>query len=107
MAFERVTSLNELWEGEMQVHTVGGVELLLVNAEGGVVRAFDAYCPHQDHPLIEGELEGRVLTCSAHLWQFDVTSGEGVNPRDCRLKQYPVKLEGDDILVDVAASVPV
>lgn len=101
MSFKRVCTLDDLWEGDMQVFEVGAREVLMVNAEGGVIRAFDPICPHQEQALVEGTLEGRVLTCPAHLWQFDVESGEGVNPRGCRLSAFPVRVDGDDILVDL------
>jgi toluene monooxygenase system ferredoxin subunit len=101
MAFKPVCTIDGLWEGEMQVFEVGRREVLVVNAEGGVIRAFDPACPHQESALVEGTLEGLVLTCPAHLWQFDVASGEGVNPTGCRLKTYPVRLEDDRILVDL------
>lgn len=103
MAFERICALNDVWEGEMQVFEIGGKDVLVINGEGGIVRAVDARCPHQDHPLGEGTLEGRTLTCNAHLWQFDIESGAGVNPTGCSLKMYPVKVVGDDILIDVNA----
>jgi len=47
-----------------------------------------------------------VLTCRAHLWQFDLESGQGVNPGDCQLAVYPTRVDGDDVYVDVAGIVP-
>lgn len=105
MAFQRVCSLDDLWEGEMQVFTVAGEDVLVVNAGAGIVRAFDAVCPHQDTQLIDGTLEGRILTCPAHLWQFDVESGLGVNPTGCRMKQYPTSVSGEDVLVDIESPI--
>lgn len=99
--FQRVCSLDDLWEGEMKVFPVGKLDVLMVNVQAGVVRAFHNLCPHQDQPLEDGTLDGKILTCAAHLWQFDVETGEGVNPSSCRLKQYPVRIEGDDIYIDV------
>lgn len=104
MAFERVCSLDDVWEGEMQSFPVGDKEVLVVNGEGGVVRVFDAICPHQEYPLAEGTLEGSVLTCSMHLWQFDIGTGEGLNPTGCKLKTYAMKIEDNDVLVDLEAS---
>lgn len=101
MTFKQVCTLDSLWEGEMAVFDAGSREVLIVNAEGGVVRAFDPLCPHQESALVDGTLEGLVLTCPAHLWKFDVSNGEGVNPTGCRLKTYPVKVEEERILVDV------
>jgi len=97
--FKKVCDLDDVWEGEMDVFDVEGQEVLIVHADGGEVKAFDPVCPHQDHPLVEGEFNDCILTCSAHLWQFDVRSGEGVNPSGVALTAYPVKVENDEIFV--------
>lgn len=101
MSFQHVCSVDDVWEGEMQAFPVDGKQVLIVNAEGGTLRAFDGTCPHQDYPLKEGALEGNVLTCSMHLWQFDIVSGDGVNPTGCKLKSYAVKVEDGNVLVDL------
>jgi len=99
MDFQAVCKLDDLWEGEMDVFEVGDREVLLVHVPGGEIRAFDPICPHQYHPLIEGDLEDCILTCSAHLWQFDVRTGEGVNPQGVALRTFPVKVEEETVLV--------
>lgn len=101
MAFQRVCAVDDIWEGEMQAFPVDGKQVLIVNGEGGTLRAFDGVCPHQEYPLQNGELEGNILTCSMHLWQFDIVSGDGVNPTGCKLKGYALKVENGDILVDL------
>lgn len=99
--FLKVCSLDDVWEGEMKVVKAGPHEVLVVHAEGGVVAAFDPQCPHQNFPLIDGGLEGRTLTCAAHLWQFDAATGAGINPEDCQLRSYPVKIEDDHVFVAI------
>ena len=99
--YQKVCELDDVWEGEMNVFEVGEEEVLIVHSPGGEVRAYNPICPHQEHPLIEGELDNCVLTCSAHLWQFDVLSGKGINPTDTSLINYPIKIEDDVIWVAV------
>lgn len=106
MSFTKVCTVNDLWEGEMEPFTVNGHEILLVCAEGGNVKAFQGICPHQDIPLAEGKFDGQKIICRAHLWQFDACSGKGINPDDCALAEYPVKLNGDDILVETEGVTP-
>lgn len=106
MSFIKVCTVDDLWEGEMEPFTVNGHEILLVCAEGGNVKAFQGICPHQDIPLAEGKFDGQKIICRAHLWQFDACSGKGINPDDCALAEYPVKLNGDDILVDTEGVTP-
>lgn len=106
VVYHRVCSLDDLWAGEMQVYTVEGTEVLVVHAESGEVRAIQAMCPHQRVALVDGSLEGTVLTCSAHLWQMDVVTGKGVNPHHAHVAHYPSKLEGEDVFVAVAGVKP-
>lgn len=100
MAFHRVCSLDDLWEGEMKDFAVEGDEVLLVFPVGGSVVAIQPRCPHQDVELAEGEFDGKVLRCRAHQWEFDPATGAGLNPTDCRLKRYRTKLEHDAVFVD-------
>ena len=106
MAFQKVCTTEDVWEGEMQAYTVDGTEIVIVHAPGAEWRAIQSVCPHQEVELVEGELEGRVLTCRMHLWQFDVLTGRGVNPEHAELALYPLKVEGDDIYVDVTGIEP-
>lgn len=101
MAFKKVCTLDDLWEGEMESVQVDGQEVLLVWPEGGELKAFQGTCPHQNIPLVEGKFDGKTVICRAHLWQFDACSGKGINPSDCALAQFPVKIDGDSVLVNV------
>ncbi len=106
MSFTKVCTVDDLWEGEMEAFSVNGHEVLLVCAEGGAVKAFQGMCPHQDISLAEGKFDGEKIICRAHLWQFAACNGKGINPADCALAEYPVKLEGDDILVQTEGVTP-
>ena len=100
-----VATLDDLWEGEMIDVQVGDELILLVNLTGGDIRAYQGYCPHQKTTLADGKLEGRILTCAAHLWQFDLSTGEGVNPKSCQLHRYDVKIEDAAISVCMPSAV--
>ena len=107
MAMEKICTVEDVWEGEMDAFEVtDGREVLVACLDGGDWRAFQAICPHQETALVEGTLEGTTLTCRAHLWQFDLVTGRGVNPSDSRLADYPVEVDGEDVLVDVAGIEP-
>lgn len=106
MAFERVCSLDDIWQGDMESFEVSGTDILLVHLEEGGIHAIQAQCPHQEVELADGSLDGAVLTCSMHLWQFDVASGKGVNPSHAEVAKYPVKVEGDDVFVDIESIEP-
>ena len=65
--------------------------------------AIDDVCPHMGASLHHGWLDGCVVSCPLHMWEFDVKTGTSVWPGAADLISYPVKIEGEDILVDVDA----
>jgi len=75
---------------------------VLLVRDGDAVRAYENRCAHLGLPLSEGRLEGGVLTCGAHEWEYDAASGCGVNPASASVRRYDVKIEGEEIWVDVA-----
>lgn len=106
MAYAKACTLDDVWEGEMLELDVGGRLVLLVCPREGEVHAFQGVCPHQDIPLSEGRFDGKVIMCRAHQWTFDACTGHGVNPDDCRLAEYPIRIEGEDVFIDVEGVVP-
>jgi toluene monooxygenase system ferredoxin subunit len=99
MAFHRVIAADELWDGEMLGQIVAGRKLLLVRL-GERVCAYADRCAHLGVELSSGKLEGHVLTCSAHHYQYDARTGQGINPRRVALSRFAVKIESGQILVD-------
>lgn len=79
---------------------VDGNSILLVNIDDQVYAYADS-CPHQKSRLTEGSLTGQRLRCARHHWEFDICTGHGINPQNACLKQFPVRVEGGDILLDL------
>jgi toluene monooxygenase system ferredoxin subunit len=102
MAFRKVATLDELWDGEMTVLEIEGQVVLLVNVDGGIHAYADA-CPHLGTRLSQGSLRRNVLTCSTHGWEFDASSAQGINPKTACLESFAVKVENGDIFIDVGA----
>jgi toluene monooxygenase system ferredoxin subunit len=102
MAFQKIANLDELWDGEMVALEIEGRVVLLVNLNGDI-RAYADSCPHLGTRLSQGSLQRNLLTCSTHGWEFDVGTGQGINPKAACLESFAVKVENGDILIDVAA----
>jgi nitrite reductase/ring-hydroxylating ferredoxin subunit len=69
---------------------------------GGTVRVLSGICIHRGGPLGQGQIhEGRVV-CPYHLWEFDCATGEYDYDPTRRVPTFPVKIEGDDILVELS-----
>lgn len=96
-------STGELWEGDLLDVQLEGEVVMLVHLLDGPVKAFQGMCPHQEVPLADGSWNadtGRLL-CRGHNWEFDLSSGTGVNPSGCRLYEYPVRVVADEIVVGI------
>jgi toluene monooxygenase system ferredoxin subunit len=102
MDFQKVAKIGDLWSGEMMGLEVNGERILLVNVDNRIYAYADA-CPHQKSRLSEGTLMDNILRCARHHWEFDVCSGSGVNPQNFCLRVFPIRLNGEDILVDIDA----
>jgi toluene monooxygenase system ferredoxin subunit len=101
LAWIEVATLDDLWEGEVTDVQVGDELILLVHLAGGEIRAHQVRCPHQRTALADGHIDGPLLTCAAHLWQFNLSTGQGVNPQGCQLYRYRVKVEDATISVGI------
>lgn len=99
--FIKMATLDELPPGGSKEVEHAGRIYALFNV-GGEILAIDGICPHQGGPLADGTLEGTIVTCPWHGWQFDVRTGK--TPLGSRVKQavYEVKVEGQEVLVAVA-----
>jgi toluene monooxygenase system ferredoxin subunit len=99
MSWVRVQADDELWDGDLVGVEVAGRKVLLLRADGQV-RAYRDVCPHKGTPLSDGELDGSVLTCPVHLWEFEAISGASINPVGERLCAHPVRVVDGYIEVD-------
>lgn len=98
------SSADDLWEGDLLDVEVEGEAVMLVHLlDGGGVKAYQGMCPHQEILLADGKWDADkgLLLCGGHNWEFDLNTGAGLNPTGCRLFEFPVLVEGDDILVGV------
>jgi toluene monooxygenase system ferredoxin subunit len=100
MAYRRVAALTALWKGDMMGAVVDGRKVLVIRSDDAVL-AYEDRCAHLGVALSEGRLDGCVLTCAAHHWQYDVATGRGINPSVACLKRFDVLVEHDVIYVDV------
>ena len=98
----KVAKTSEINNREIKAIELGGNSIAMVRVDGNVY-AIDAVCPHQGGPLAEGGLEEGAarVTCPWHGWQFDMTNGRCLTGPDVEQKQFKVKIEGEDILIEL------
>ena len=99
MTFINACRITEVKSGKGKVVDVNGHKIAIFN-DNGNFHAFDNMCPHRKGPLGDGALDGGIVTCPWHGWRFDVKTGKCAT-MPISLKRYPVKIEGDIVLVDV------
>jgi nitrite reductase/ring-hydroxylating ferredoxin subunit len=99
MAFLRTARKDEIPAGSIREFQVEGATIAVANVDGKFF-AINNTCLHRGGPLGEGELNGEVVTCPWHGWQYDVTSGKLVMNPAVGVMCYPVEVRGDDIFVD-------
>ncbi|OGG16660.1 hypothetical protein A3D78_07715 [Candidatus Gottesmanbacteria bacterium RIFCSPHIGHO2_02_FULL_39_14] len=99
--YQKIASISEITDGKMKEFKVNGKTIVIANVTGEFL-AFDGICTHAQCALAGGFLDGYTLTCYCHGGQFDVKSGEVLSPPPVSpINIYPVKVESDDILVEI------
>ncbi len=96
--FEVVLHREALVPGRVTEIIIGGTAIAVANVDG-TFRACTNACPHADGPLGEGTLEGGLLTCPYHGWQFDLATGACPTNHAVTLKTYEVRVVGDAVCV--------
>jgi 3-phenylpropionate/trans-cinnamate dioxygenase ferredoxin subunit len=101
MSFVRACSVEELAVGKPLAVTVGDVEVALVR-DGDDFFAIRDECSHAAIALSEGDVEGCLIECWLHGSTFDLRTGKPTTlPAFEPVAVYPVRVEGDDVQVDV------
>lgn len=99
---------HDIWADEVQFFEVGPEKVMIWRDTEEMLHAYDATCPHQDRDLEEtGTREcvcgphddSQTLTCTAHSWEFDLESGDGLNPTGPELNEYETGVEDGEIFV--------
>src|SRR5574337_594764 len=99
MAFLRAAKKDEIPDGSIREFQVNGTTMAVANVDGKFY-AINNTCLHRGGPLGQGELEGNVVTCPWHGWQYDVTTGKVTMNPAVGVTTYAVEVRGEDIFVD-------
>ena len=101
----RVAGAGDVGEGEMLALKVDGHLLALYHVSGAWF-CTDNVCTHAFAILTEGWLEEHLVECPLHSGQFDIRTGKGCSaPITQDLRTYPVRTDGEDVLVDFSVMV--
>jgi len=95
-----VAKLAEIPPGRILSVEIEGERIALYNVRGTIYATRDR-CTHQSYPLSKGMLRGKYIKCALHGWEYDVTNGTVQGNPDIHVGCYPVKVEGDEVWVEI------
>jgi nitrite reductase (NADH) small subunit len=98
----RLAAVADCPPGKAMECVAGGRIVALFNVEGAF-HALDGICPHQGGPLGKGRLEGCLITCPWHGWQFDVATGQHQTSKSLVHPRFDVKVDDDAVWVRLPA----
>ena len=99
-SFVPVARVEDVPEGSVHAFRIGEEEIAVAHCDGGFY-ATQGHCIHLQGPLGEGDLDGCVLTCPWHGWQYDVRTGENEFDRAIQLQTYEVDVADGEIRVRI------
>jgi nitrite reductase/ring-hydroxylating ferredoxin subunit len=96
-----VAKTTEIPVDEAKRVIIGDLQIAVFNLEGSFY-ATDDVCTHAYASLSEGYIEDGCVECPLHAGLFDIKTGkaQGV-PVVEDLKTFPIRIEGEDIYVEV------
>ena len=100
--FQKAVSLSELKDGEVKGIKIRGEQIALYRL-GDEVLATSDICTHEECIISDNfYIEGEEVECTCHGSRFNIKSGENTVPPAAEpLKTYKVKIEGEEVLVEV------
>ena len=101
MEYIEIAQEGQIPAGTMKGLSVKGKDVLLANIDGKYY-AIGKKCTHWGADLSKGTLAGKIVTCSKHGSQFDVTNGSRLaGPAKNNEPAYEVKIEGKSIKIGI------
>ena len=106
---------SDIAPGSRKIVDIGGRSIGVYNVNGQFY-AIRNVCPHQGAPLCLGittsfvtspgrgefcfEMEGEIVRCPWHFWEFDIKTGQMVVDPKTWTKTYDVSVERYDVSVE-------
>jgi nitrite reductase (NADH) small subunit len=95
----KVLDLAALAPGQTELVTVDGEDVALFR-RGEEVFAIGNQCPHQGGNLCDGVVEGDIVICPLHGWEFDLRSGACMTVPGESVTRYEVSIDDGAVLVE-------
>ena len=101
MELVKVASIGQIPPGKALRVEIGEEPVAIFNVDGELYAIGDT-CSHEEASLSEGDIFGDVVECPLHGAEFDIKTGAARTlPAVTPVPTFPVRVEGDDILLGV------
>ena len=101
MPWTKLATTDEVPPGSLIEVERDGAVYAICNVNGET-RALSGVCPHQGGPLGEGVLNGDTISCPWHMWEFNSGTGACTFNEKVSIPVFPVRVQGSEILVEIA-----
>ena len=100
MSWKKVCTKDQI--SDQSALKIKGQNPIAVFRVGDEFFATDDTCTHAKFSLSEGYIEGDEVVCALHEARFCLRTGRVLSPpATVPLRTYPVKIEGDDVMVEM------
>lgn len=94
-----VCQVSDLADNEIKKYQVDSISIL-VTRTGDDFRIIPPFCPHMEEPLDEsGMCSHGVITCSKHLWEWDILTGTEQGAAEKPLLLYKSEVRENEVWV--------
>jgi nitrite reductase (NADH) small subunit len=97
----KVVDLAKLEPRTPTLVSVNGEDAMLYRRDGEIL-AIGNTCPHEGGSLCDGWVEGDIVTCPLHGWEFDLRSGACMTIPGERVPRYTVTVEDGAVMLEPA-----
>lgn len=99
--YVRVGRVKDVPEGRPEVFDVEERKIAVYRLEDGFY-AIDDICTHDGGPLADGEVDGDQVICPRHGARFSIKTGAALTfPAITPVESYPVRVEGEELLIGI------
>lgn len=100
-----IAKVADIEAGKAKSFVIGDERIAVFHVKTGEFYAIEDRCTHAEVRLSDGWVDGACVSCPWHGAQFDLATGEALSlPAVLPVKSFPVKIDGDEIKVEVASS---
>jgi len=93
LAIEKLINLRDGYRKRLKIDQWDVVLL----QEQGDRYVIQSHCPHQQHPLLDANVEDGVITCPYHQYRFDMNQGINLEGVCAPLRCYDTVYDGNAI----------